>query len=147
VPRWLNEGLAQIFETALVETGELRVGHVDSQRLAAVQEALRKRELPPLADLLRSESGHFTVAHTSDKLRSDRYFQASWALAYYLTFGRKLPGHEAVDRYVQALQRGTPVNEAFQQLVGQPLSEFERQFQQFISALRPDGSLKMPEKG
>jgi hypothetical protein len=145
VPRWLNEGLAQIFETALVDTGELRVGHVDPRRLAAVQELVRKKEFPMLSDVLGSESKQFTVAHQSDARRSDRYFQASWALAYYLTFDRKLLGSESLDGYVRSLHTGTEAANAFQTLVGRPLAEFEKQFQQFIAALRPDGTLKMPE--
>src|SRR5262249_46323398 len=42
VPCWLNEGLAQIFETAILEAGELRVGHADPERLKHVKDALRK---------------------------------------------------------------------------------------------------------
>ncbi len=38
LPRWLNEGLAQIFETAIFEVGELRIGHADKERLDAVRE-------------------------------------------------------------------------------------------------------------
>ena len=144
VPRWLNEGLAQIFETALVETGELRVGHVDARRLGAVQDALRKKQFPSLEQILASEPKDFTVAHLSESLRSDRYFQSSWALAFYLNFERKLLGREALDRYVQALTRGTDRSEAFRTLVGQPLPEFEKQFQQFILSLRPDGTQKEP---
>jgi uncharacterized protein DUF1570 len=146
VPRWLNEGLAQIFETALVETGELRVGQVDAKRLAAVQDAIRKKELLSLPELLGSEDKHFSVNHSSEKALSDRYFQASWSLAYYLIFDRKLLGSEPLDRYIQALGRGTSTAEAFRALVGQPLPEFEKQFQQFILALKPDGTLKAPEK-
>src|SRR5207245_3675606 len=37
VPRWLDEGLAQIFETAILEAGELRVGHADPERLKHVK--------------------------------------------------------------------------------------------------------------
>ena len=29
LPRWLNEGMAQVFETAIFEAGELRIGHAD----------------------------------------------------------------------------------------------------------------------
>src|SRR5208283_1264672 len=47
VPRWLNEGLAQIFETALVEAGELRVGHITPIRLTNIQEAVKKGEVVP----------------------------------------------------------------------------------------------------
>ena len=35
LPLWFNEGLAQIFETAIVEVGELRVGHADPVQLRA----------------------------------------------------------------------------------------------------------------
>ena len=40
LPIWFNEGLAQIFETAIVEVGELRVGHADPVRLVAVRAVL-----------------------------------------------------------------------------------------------------------
>src|SRR5262249_11218184 len=33
LPRWLNEGMAQVFETAVFEAGELRIGHADRTRL------------------------------------------------------------------------------------------------------------------
>jgi hypothetical protein len=144
VPRWLNEGLAQIYETALVETGELRVGHVDSDRLAAVQEAVRKNKLLPLSELLVSQPKHFQIAHQSEALISDRYFQASWAVAYFLRFDRKLLTNEALDKYVAELHRGANPIEAFRDFVGQPLSEFEEQFRKYIVRLRADGSLRAP---
>src|SRR5207253_3002021 len=51
-PRWLNEGLAQVFESAVVEAGELRVGHADRDRLARAKDGVRKGELVPLERLL-----------------------------------------------------------------------------------------------
>src|SRR5206468_381524 len=51
LPRWLNEGLAQIFETALIDAGDLRIGHADKARLARAQDAAKKGEMIPLADL------------------------------------------------------------------------------------------------
>jgi hypothetical protein len=146
VPRWLNEGLAQIFETALVETGELRIGHVDKDRLAAVQEAVRKKQLVPLEELLAAEPKHFSVAHVSEAQASDRYFQTAWALAYYLTFDRKLLGTKALDAYVESGRRGVAPVAAFRTLVGQPLPEFEAEFHRYILRLLPDGTLKSEPK-
>ena len=77
-PRWLNEGLAQIFETAVVEVGELRVGHADADRLDAVHAALAKGTLLPTADLLRADYKQFQVAHASDREASDQNYLASW---------------------------------------------------------------------
>jgi hypothetical protein len=139
LPRWLNEGLAQIFETAVFEVGELRVGHADKERLEAVRQALGKDALLPLADLLRAGPKQFQVAHDSDKHISDRYYLASWALAFYLTFDRKLLGTPALDAYVRQLRRGVDPVEAFRDLTGQPLAAFERDFLHYLNHLHPDG--------
>ncbi|HEY7327488.1 MAG TPA: DUF1570 domain-containing protein [Gemmataceae bacterium] len=139
LPRWLNEGLAQIFETAVFEVGELRIGHADRSRLDAVRQALAKNSFLPVADLLRSKADQFLVAHDGDKRVSDRYYLASWALAFYLTFDRKLLGTPALDAYVRQLQRGTDPLEAFRELTGQPLSAFDRDFWSYLNRLLPDG--------
>ncbi len=139
LPRWLNEGLAQIFETAVFEVGELRIGHADRERLEAVRGALAKNTLLPVADLLRSRAEQFLVAHDGDKRVSDRYYLASWALAFYLTFDRKLIGTPALDTYVRQLQRGTDPLEAFRELVNEPVADFERDFLRYLNHLHPDG--------
>src|SRR5262249_38585628 len=88
VPRWLNEGLAQVFETAILEAGELRVGHAEPERLKQVKEALRKNQLVAVADLLTADSDKFLVGHANQQQVSDGYYLGSWALAFYLTFAQ-----------------------------------------------------------
>ncbi len=139
LPRWLNEGLAQIFETAVFEVGELRIGHADKERLEAVRQALGKNDLLPLTDLLRAGGKQFQVAHDGDKLVSDRYYLASWALAFYLTFDRKVLGTPALDAYVSQLKRGSDPLTAFHDLTGQPLAAFERDFLHYLNHLHLDG--------
>lgn len=141
LPRWLNEGLAQIFETAVFEVGELRIGHADKERFDAVRQALGKNALLPLTDLLRSGAKQFQVAHDGDKQVSDRYYLASWALAFYLTFDRKLLGTPAFDAYARRLQRGGEPLETFRELTGQPLADFERAYLHYLNHLREDGSV------
>jgi hypothetical protein len=140
VPRWLNEGLAQVFETAIVEVGELRLGHADPERLAAVRKAVTAGTLLPLTELLRSGPRDFAVAHGGDRQASDRHYLASWALAFYLTFDRRLLGTPALDDYVRALHRGADPAAAFQTLVGKPAEAFERDFHEYLRHLRPDGA-------
>lgn len=142
VPRWLNEGLAQIFETAIVEAGDLRVGHVAKDRLEIIRTAARKNELVPLADLLKAGPKQFLVAHASEQAASDRYYLNSWALASYLAFDRGLIGTPALHNYVQALKRKTDDLEAFRALVGKPLAQFDKEYQQYLANLRPDGTAK-----
>jgi hypothetical protein len=140
VPRWLNEGLAQIFETAIVEVGELRIGHADPERLAAVRQALAEDRLLPLDDLLRAGANKFQVAHSGDRQVSDRHYLASWALAYYLTFDQKILGTPALDEYTRSLRRGTDTVEAFRTLVKRPLAEFEKDLHEYLKHIRPEGT-------
>jgi hypothetical protein len=140
LPVWFNEGLAQVFETAIVEAGELRIGHADEERLKAAREALEKGTLPSLADLLKSGPRDFQVAHTAEQLTSDRHYLAAWALAHYLTFNRELLGTRALDDYVAALGREVGPATAFRDLVGEPLEKFEEAWLAYLKKLRPDGT-------
>jgi hypothetical protein len=140
VPRWLNEGLAQVFESALIDAGELRVEQPDKARLNQAQASLRSNDLVPVADLLRAGPKQFVVLHASDQQTSDRYYLTSWGVAYYLTFERRLLGTRAMDEYVRALKRGTDPLEAFRGLVGQTPGDFEKDFRDYLMRLRPDGS-------
>ncbi|HVS37481.1 MAG TPA: DUF1570 domain-containing protein [Gemmataceae bacterium] len=137
-PRWLNEGLAQVFETAVYEVGELRIGRPDKDRLEAVHAAIGKGTLLPTADLIRADYKQFAVVHASEKEASDRYYLASWALAFDLAFNRKLLGTKQLDDYVHALKRGAPPLDAFHDLVGEPLADFEKEHLEYLKSLRSE---------
>jgi len=141
VPRWLNEGLAQIFETAIIDAGELEISRPDADRLARAKEALRKNELVSLENLLLSGPREFLVGHASDQQLSNRYYLASWALAFYLTFDRQKIDLPELDRYVYQLKLGADACKAFENLAGQPLADFEKAFHEYLQGLRSDGSV------
>jgi hypothetical protein len=140
VPRWLNEGLAQIFETPVLDGSELFVGQPDADRLRRVQAALAAGEFLSLTDLLKAGADHFLVSHAGAQELSDRYYLASWALAYYLaTQGKKLASPE-LDRYVTALKKpGTDPAAAFEQFTGRALPDFEKAYLHYLRKLRANG--------
>jgi hypothetical protein len=141
VPHWLNEGLAQIFETAIVEVGELRVGHADLTRLKATWAAIKDKKLLPLSDLLRSAPRDFLVEHARDQQVSNRHYLASWALAFHLTFQMRLVGTKKLDDYVAALKRGADPLVAFSDLVGKPADKFEQDHLAYLNKLKADGTV------
>jgi hypothetical protein len=146
-PRWLNEGLAQIFETAVVEAGELRIGHADRDRLARVKAAVRKGELTPLSRLLRSVPRDFLAAHVADRDATGMNYLTAWALAFHLAIERHLLGTSFLDRYFLALSKGADPEKAFADLVGQPLPAYEAGFHQYLLQLQSDGTVTpKPEK-
>lgn len=147
LPRWLNEGLAQIFETAIVEAGELRVGHADKDRLRRAKDAIRKGEWMTVPELLAAGPKVFLVQHNNNRVGSERAYLASWALTAYLTFDRRLLGSKELDVFVRAVNQGGNVETAFVQLTGQKLPEFDKQFQTWLLKVPEDGSLLDPAPG
>src|SRR5262249_11262272 len=147
LPRWLNEGLAQVFEYAILEGDELRVGRLDKDRLARAQLALEKGELVGLPELLKSGSKQFVVAHATEQQDSDRYYFTSWVVAHYLLCDRRLLGTKAMDGYVATLHRKGDPLDAFKELVRQTPGQFEKDVKSYLEKLRPDGTVgKLPPK-
>lgn len=153
LPRWLNEGLAQVFETAVFEGEELRIGHADPERLRRVQQALAAGGLVRLTDLLRSTPRQFLVAHGAgrggqaggDRTDSERHYLAAWALAMYLAFEHKVLGTDALDAYARATFRKADPVASFCDLVGAKpgeLGEVEKAWHAYLRRLQPPGGAR-----
>lgn len=139
LPRWLNEGLAQIFETAIVEVGELRVGHPDPERLNRMKDQIRDKKILPLKELLQSGPKQFAVLHGLGKHDADQFYLASWGLALYLCFENDLLGTKEWDTYLAELAKGLDPIKSFENLVGKDLAAYEKQWRLWLSRLQKDG--------
>lgn len=143
MPRWLNEGLAQIFETAVVEAGELRIGHVEKDRYDAIQKAVKDKKLLGVPQLLKAAPKDFLVAHDAQRQGSARHYLNSYSLAYFLTFDRRILGTPQLQEYVQARKRGVDELVAFRALIGNKgMAQFEKDYQEYLSRLQADGTLR-----
>ncbi len=133
VPRWLNEGLAVMFEQGQLESDTLRVDAPNRAALKRLQEDLCSPDRLRLEELLASGADEFLEADSSN-----RYYAHSWGAAYYLTFRCGLLSGPALDRYVRSDVANQPPVVRFEKFFGRPLDEFERQWHEYVSAL--DGS-------
>jgi hypothetical protein len=132
LPRWLNEGLAQVFERAVVEAGEVRADFPDPDRLARVREVLNPKKggpgLVPLAELLAAGPETFLAHHAEGRAAADRAYLTCWALAHHLTFDRRAVGSTGFRAYLAAVNTGTDPRRAFEELVRQPIPAFEAEW-------------------
>jgi hypothetical protein len=148
LPRWLNEGLAQLFEGAVVEGTELRVGLPDAERLEKVQDLLRGKGSPaglvPVADLLRAGKDSFLAAHVDQRTAADRAYLTSWAMTYWLTFDRRAVGTREFEEYLIAVNSGGDPVEAFERWVGTDVKSAEKELHDYLMRLRVDGSVAPP---
>lgn len=140
LPRWLNEGLAQIFESAIVEGGELRLGHADPERLKRVKELTRQRKLIPLADVLLSRPEQFQNDHANRTGTAEQRYLTVWALTMYLTFDRQLVGGRDFNAYLTSLSQGKDPVDSFRIWFGNDLKSVERDWHQYLAELQIDGT-------
>lgn len=129
VPRWLNEGLAQIFENGTLEAYALRVDEVNRSALMLIAADL-SRQPTPLAEVLTADHRSFLTVHDGDRSKQLNYAYA-WALAHYLMFVKPVLGGPAMDEYVAKSPTPEPLAR-FEQLVQQPLPEFEATWRQWV---------------
>ncbi|MFO0937668.1 MAG: DUF1570 domain-containing protein [Gemmataceae bacterium] len=143
LPRWMNEGLAQIFETAIVEAGELHVGHADEPRLKVMREWLKPggAGLMPLSELVRTKSDAFLAQHADAKAHADRAYLSSWAAAHYLLFHRATIENDRFDAYLKSIKGGEDPIKAFERWQGKSINEIETDWRDYLNRLKPDGTL------
>jgi hypothetical protein len=145
LPRWLNEGLAQIFETAFLDGAELRVGHADAARLTRAQTVVRSNRaegLMGMAGLLVAGPEAFVAAHSSQKETTDAVYLASWAAAHHVMFERRLLATPQFHDYLQQVNGGADPRGSFEKLVGMDLIKYEAELRAYLLKLQPDGSVR-----
>ncbi|MFT3878878.1 MAG: DUF1570 domain-containing protein [Gemmatales bacterium] len=141
VPRWLNEGLAQIFENAFVEVDQLKIGRIDEKRLLEIQDEVRRGRFMTIREILQAPAQQFFVRHTKESFDADRHYNASWALSHFLTFDLKLLGSPALVDFVSSPVSGDEVKR-FEKLTGMPIETCQQRWRDYLIRLRPDGSLR-----
>jgi hypothetical protein len=131
VPLWLDEGLAQVFESGLLDADSLRIDAPNRELLKRLKTDLAGKEPLSLRKLLSADQQAFLGADNGA-----RYYACAWGLAYYLTFEKHALGGPAMNRYVGAAAKELAPVERFEQLVGTRFDKFEDGWRQYILALR-----------
>ncbi|MCA9268957.1 MAG: DUF1570 domain-containing protein, partial [Planctomycetales bacterium] len=134
VPIWLNEGLAQVFQSGRLEADMLRIDAPPADSLRLLQAELAGDEPMSLTDLLAAPQREFQEQSVQPQ-RAARLYAAAWGVAHYLTFHQPLLGSAALDEYVatDAEQLAPPAR--FERLVGVPLEKFEQQWRTTMADL------------
>jgi hypothetical protein len=125
LPRWLNEGLAQVFEAAIFEADTMRLDAPQPKTLALLQADLREQAPLRLADLLAAGEEPFVASHESDRRAAKRHYLYAWGFAYYLVFG---PARLDATKLEQLADRSATSAKHLEAILGKPLDEIEQEW-------------------
>ncbi len=132
LPSWLDEGLAQVIETAPLDAGELRLDAPDPDRLARVKQAIAAGGLIPVAEIVSAKQDAFLGGHSGNEAAA---YLAAWALSFDLAVLRPVLTADKIVALSTAGEKN-PIA-AFEALVGMPIDHYDRQWRQRMLDLQP----------
>lgn len=139
VPRWLNEGWAQVFENGLLDAGTLRLDAADSVALVELQkDLLGGGGMLPLSEVIAASSQQYLVQHDSANRSTNRFYLYSWGLAHYLTFQMQILGSERLDKFIDASSGAADPVTRFEEMVEMSVDQFQQQWRITILEMTDD---------
>ena len=144
LPRWLYEGLAQVFETAVVEVGELRADHPDKERLQPRAGLAAREERRPTRAAGRPARHRARrvprLAHGPEGRLRSRIPDLLGRSPTTSRSSRRLIGTDSFRKYLIAVNSGENPKQAFAKFVGQELPAFEKDWHAYLVQLQPNGT-------
>ncbi|BBM88139.1 serine/threonine protein kinase [Candidatus Uabimicrobium amorphum] len=132
VPRWLNEGLAQYFESSFFSNDRLIIGEMDKDRLRFLKKFTKRNNAVAIKDLLVAGYKDFMVMSSDNLENSNLHYIQSWAVVYYIATLFDLRKGDVFGPYVRNIWSGKDQVKAFEELVGMPVEKFEKKWLEFF---------------
>ncbi|MEO0474733.1 MAG: DUF1570 domain-containing protein [Planctomycetota bacterium] len=148
LPIWLNEGLAQYFEQAVLDdNGAMSLGLTSRARIERVKAAIRQGDTLPISTLMRISTEQWSRVLRSHPERANLLYAQSWSLAYFLIHGDDGRHQPKLIDYLQRLSNGDRANDALLMSFGKDgLEPLADDWQRFALNQKPDEVAEASER-
>ena len=116
MPPWVNEGIAELFERAVVLDDGILLGDVDRGSLRLLRDAAQGNRLIPFDRMFKMDSDDWQD-HVTAGRGALNYAQA-WAVVHFLIYGEGGRFVPTFERFLVLMNRGLSSQAAFQQAFG-----------------------------
>ena len=113
LPIWLNEGLAQYFEHAVIDDdGRMSLGLTSRARIERVKTAISKGDTLPIATLMRVTSKQWSNVLRNSPDRANLLYAQSWSWTYFLIHSNNGKYQPKLIDYLKRLGEGEHPSDA-----------------------------------
>ena len=137
LPVWMNEGLAQYFEDAVIASGELETGIGDVHRINTVKKMIEDRQVVRFERLMAMDHEQWGLVLGASPKRAGMLYAQAWSIVDFLIHGREGKYAPGVNRYLKKLSEGEEAEEAFQSIFGDDYEELRKNWEVYIRKLEP----------
>ena len=139
MPQWLNEGIAEYFESSTYINGALIPGQVSKSTADLLRQDIRLNRCTPFLDLLRM-NGREWLQNLANGDAALQYRQ-SWGMVHFLIHGENGRHSGKFNQYLLMIARGKNPDEAFTEAFGtSDLASFESAWAKYIEGLQQTSS-------
>jgi hypothetical protein len=139
LPTWVNEGLAQYFEDAVLLERGMHLGLADPPRMALVRDALTYGYALDTAELMRTTHRDWSHSLTHQASRSELLYAQAWSLVYYLIHGDDGRYLRSFEVYLRLISDGEDADDSFRAAFGYgALTALDRRWRAFAVQQQPD---------
>ncbi len=139
LPTWINEGLAQYFEDAIIVGDKMTIGLANARRVEQVKHALDSHNAIEFAHLVGFTADEWAGTLHGDPNRAALMYAQSWSIVFFLIHGENDRYQPAFARYLHKVSAGRDHQTAFYEAFGtDSLRPLAKHWDQFASQQQPD---------
>jgi hypothetical protein len=145
LPRWVNEGLAELFGASVMVDGSLLIGQVSARALDDVRSSIELGTSVPFDTMLVMTPAQWSEALAADGAAG--LYAQSWSMVHFLVYGEGGRYQAAFERYLRLINAGYRSREAFVRAFDtEDFGPFERRWQQYVTNASPDSFVTALER-
>ena len=139
LPTWINEGLAQYFEDAIIVGDKMTTGLANERRVSQVRHALKTDTGIDFEVLVEISADEWAETLRTKPYRASLLYAQSWSIVFYLIHGENEKYQPAFARYLQKVSTGRDSTSAMQEAFGtDDLTPLANKWRSFAIQQEPD---------
>jgi uncharacterized protein DUF1570 len=139
LPIWMNEGLAQYFEDAIIVGERMTTGHANARRVEQVRSALKNDRAMDFADVIALTTDDWNKTLQGDPADAALMYAQAWSVTFFLIHGDDERYQSDFARYLQKVSTGQDSQAAFHEAFGaRDMSPMARRWKNFAAKQTPD---------
>lgn len=139
LPQWVNEGLAEYFEKAIIIKKKVRIGVADRYSISRIRKAVKEGTILDLSDLLSMSYTQWSNNMKSGSSLGSLQYTQSWSVVYFLIHANGGRYRSAFEKYLDLLSHNRSHEKAFKKAFKTDNTrDFHNAWLKFIDEIKPD---------
>ncbi len=139
LPVWINEGIAQYYEDAIIVGNRMQMGLANARRIDLIKRTIEAGGTIPVQQLTTMDGETWAAALRGDSERASLQYAQSWSIVYFLIHADNGKYQGAFIRYLNLVSDGRYSAMAFAQAFGtSDVTAMQERWLEFAAAQEPD---------